>query len=107
MLPMEHHGTKSGGAGRLERWGKYQLLAPDIWESLQAGSPIPAFRRCQQAQDFDQFHGWRDAGGPSMGRATVCQGASIPSAGLSRQMAAGMHRSLAEHGDLSSAPTLE
>lgn len=95
------------GAGRLESWGRYHWLASGTWESLQAGSPTPAFRRCQKAQDFGQFHGWRDASGPGMGRATVCQGASIPSAGLSRQVAARMHHSLAVHGDLSSAPTLE
>ena len=63
----------------------------------------PAFRRCQQAQDF--VHSMDE--GMLVAQAVVCRGASIPSAGLSRQMAAGMHHSLAVHGDLSSAPTLE
>lgn len=91
------------GAGRAGGGTRGWHLVPG--RGCKQGHPHqpPAFRRCQQAQDFG--HSMEE--GMLVAQATVCQGASIPSSGLSRQMAAGMHRSLAVHGDLSSAPTLE
>lgn len=54
-----------------------------------------------------QCHEQRGAGGPGAGTAAAHHGARVPSATLSRQMAAGTRRSPAERGDLPRTPTLE
>lgn len=52
-------------------------------------------------------HEQRGAGGPGVGTAAVHHGAHVPSATLSRQMAAGTRHSPAARGDLPRTPTLE
>lgn len=98
---------RADGAGRWESQGRYQGLAPAPRKSCR----VP-HTRLKPSGDASRSwlcpcHGWRDAVGPGKGTDTVCWGAGIPSAGLSRQMAAGTHCSLAAHGDLPHAPTLE